>query len=238
MELEPMGDEPGKPLRHEMMTDKRLAQATVALLRDRNVDQFIAAFRSMEIEHENLLWDLAVSASILRHDRRLNLAAALHICSDHILSVSFYNEAYALFLLVVDHDAGIAQSHSLQLGDAVPERNIIHDIYLPIVKAVDRRERPGVWRLADAIEQRLGYVTHSDLLKLMIRLPQDYQPYGRSERTGFNDCSGGCRFFLKLMPPFDKDWGTCANSKSHRCGLLTFEHAGCPKFESNPNEDP
>jgi hypothetical protein len=27
------------------------------------------------------------------------------------------------------------------------------------------------------------------------------------------------------------DWGVCVNPKSHRCGLLTFEHQGCPEFE-------
>jgi hypothetical protein len=28
------------------------------------------------------------------------------------------------------------------------------------------------------------------------------------------------------------DWGICANAKSPRAGLLTFEHQGCPDFES------
>jgi hypothetical protein len=80
------------------------------------------------------------------------------------------------------------------------------------------------------------------------RLPQDYTPYGESPRWAdpdapYPDCSSGCRFFVPLhvragecsvRPDYegaDLDWGVCINPASHRCGLLTFEHQGCERFE-------
>jgi hypothetical protein len=30
---------------------------------------------------------------------------------------------------------------------------------------------------------------------------------------------------------FDILWRVCGNAQSHRAGLLTFEHQGCPEFE-------
>ena len=32
------------------------------------------------------------------------------------------------------------------------------------------------------------------------------------------------------------DWGVCTNQRSHRCGLLTFEHQGCPAFDYDEEE--
>jgi hypothetical protein len=42
---------------------------------------------------------------------------------------------------------------------------------------------------------------------------------------------------VKLAEPFSADWGICANPKSHRCGLLTFEHQGCLAFEEARDDD-
>ncbi len=39
---------------------------------------------------------------------------------------------------------------------------------------------------------------------------------------------------MQLIPhlePARLDWGVCGNPASHRAGLLTSEHQGCPQFE-------
>ena len=71
---------------------------------------------------------------------------------------------------------------------------------------------------------------HEHLLDIVEKLPSDFQPYGRRRRYG-SDCSCGCKHFLPLAGSLGMDWGVCANSKSPRCGLLTFEHQGCFQFE-------
>lgn len=71
---------------------------------------------------------------------------------------------------------------------------------------------------------------HEKLLKIVRTLEADYKPYGRAERDS-SDCSCGCRHFAKLADDIGGDWGVCANPKSARAGLLTFEHQGCPEFE-------
>lgn len=72
-------------------------------------------------------------------------------------------------------------------------------------------------------------------------LPQDYTPYGKEKRwadpkKAYPDCSGCCLYYEQLYDPVnnhdDTDWGVCTNPKSHRCGLLTFEHQGCLQFRS------
>lgn len=68
---------------------------------------------------------------------------------------------------------------------------------------------------------------------------EDYTPFGKDERWSDNrpwaDCSGGCKFYYLLETRdgevLGMDWGVCTNPKSHRCGLLTFEHQGCHHFE-------
>lgn len=65
-------------------------------------------------------------------------------------------------------------------------------------------------------------------------LPTDYTDYGGSvERwadptENYPDCSSGCRHFRRLHSQYenleDADWGVCANIRSQRVGLLTFEH--------------
>lgn len=54
-------------------------------------------------------------------------------------------------------------------------------------------------------------------------------------RTIF-DCSCDCKYFLTLSGDLQYDWGVCGNRVSPRAGLLTFEHMGCPYFESANKE--
>ena len=76
-------------------------------------------------------------------------------------------------------------------------------------------------------------ITHDELLKLVKHLDSDFEPYGkRSRDTEWGpDCSCGCRYFAKITGELGYDWGVCANPKSPRAGLLTFEHQGCMEFE-------
>jgi len=76
---------------------------------------------------------------------------------------------------------------------------------------------------------------HEHLHSIVRRLPSDFEPYGQRSRDDDwgPDCSCGCRHFevLQILP---FDWGVCTNPDSPRCGLLTFEHQGCAKFEADP----
>ncbi|NMF83307.1 DUF3027 domain-containing protein [Nodosilinea sp. P-1105] len=80
---------------------------------------------------------------------------------------------------------------------------------------------------------------HQCLLKMIQRLPSDFEPYGRRSRDDDwgPDCSCGCKYFLPLGGQLGMDWGVCANSASPRAGLLTFEHQGCKAFEADESED-
>lgn len=69
-----------------------------------------------------------------------------------------------------------------------------------------------------------GKVNRNKLAELMG--DDDYWPM---------DCSAGCKFYLLLRGKVGADWGVCVNPKSHRCGLLTFEHQGCVHFEGGDN---
>jgi hypothetical protein len=106
--------------------------------------------------------------------------------------------------------------------------------------------------------------THDALWAIVRQLPEDYWPYGQNrDREGdpsvapsqvsdaecaasrereqgvYNgDCSCGCRFFAKLDGAIGMDWGICFNPKSHRVGLLTFEHQGCDKFAGDDADEP
>ena len=76
---------------------------------------------------------------------------------------------------------------------------------------------------------------HDHLWTLCRKLPSDFAPYGERDRDTAEpsaDCSCGCRHFVPLAGELGNDWGICANAKSPRAGLLTFEHQGCPQFES------
>jgi len=76
---------------------------------------------------------------------------------------------------------------------------------------------------------------HAALLEVTRRLPSDFAPWGeRSRETDWGpDCSVGCRWYVRLEPGLQADWGVCRNSASPRCGLLTFEHQGCRQFEGD-----
>lgn len=79
-------------------------------------------------------------------------------------------------------------------------------------------------------------IDHDFLLNNVEKLSKDYAPFGSLERWAnpnleYPDCSMGCKYFIPLKGELGNDWGVCCNSKSHRCGLLTFEHQGCQKFE-------
>lgn len=75
---------------------------------------------------------------------------------------------------------------------------------------------------------------HQHLLEIVKKLPSDFEPYGERDREAAwgPDCSCGCRHFIPLTGSLGNDWGICANPASPRCALLTFEHQGCPQFES------
>jgi hypothetical protein len=77
----------------------------------------------------------------------------------------------------------------------------------------------------------MAELTHEQLWHACQRKPGDYEPYGRRKRLTASDCSCGCLWFQTLSGKASKDWGACGNPRSHRAGLLTFEHQGCPEFE-------
>jgi hypothetical protein len=79
--------------------------------------------------------------------------------------------------------------------------------------------------------------THENLLKIVIKKEEDYEPWGIKKRwekedEKYPDCSVGCKYFIPLSGELGCDWGVCSNPLSHRSGLLTFEHQGCQKFET------
>ena len=81
---------------------------------------------------------------------------------------------------------------------------------------------------------------HEFLWRVCQKLPGDYTPYGEAERNlDCLDCSCGCVHYYLLESrdgqPLGLDWGVCVNPKSHRCGLLTFEHQGCSAYEGRPD---
>lgn len=92
---------------------------------------------------------------------------------------------------------------------------------------------------ADLFQRRLSKDEHRGLHRLLLelcpKLPTDFEPYGRRSRDEDwgPDCSCGCRHFLQLAGVLGTDWGVCANPRSPRAGLLTFEHQGCREFEED-----
>jgi len=77
-------------------------------------------------------------------------------------------------------------------------------------------------------------ITHEKLWEICPKKPEDYDPYGKQSREEgekwLADCSCGCKYYATLEGKLGYDWGVCTNPASHRCGLLTFEHQGCPHF--------
>ena len=86
----------------------------------------------------------------------------------------------------------------------------------------------------DVINPDAALSNHERLWLAAIQRPLDFEPYGCRVRNGL-DCSCGCRHFHKLAGEAGADWGVCMNPMSHRCGLLTFEHQGCPHFDLGPD---
>lgn len=76
---------------------------------------------------------------------------------------------------------------------------------------------------------------HDALLEVVKKLPSDFAPFGERSRDEdwSPDCSCGCRWYVRLEPGLQLDWGVCRNPASPRCGLLTFEHQGCRQFEAD-----
>lgn len=78
-------------------------------------------------------------------------------------------------------------------------------------------------------------IKHKDLLAIVTKLKGDYEPWGSTPRETltqwFPDCSCGCKYFAPIEGQLGADWGICCNRKSHRAGLLTFEHQGCKEFK-------
>jgi hypothetical protein len=76
---------------------------------------------------------------------------------------------------------------------------------------------------------------HHALLEVVRKLPSDFEPLGERSREHEwgPDCSWGCRWYVRLEPALQRDWGVCRNPASPRCGLLTFEHQGCRQFEAD-----
>jgi len=92
------------------------------------------------------------------------------------------------------------------------------------------------WEPLDPGEPPLEPGSHEQLWQIVTRLPTDFKPYGQRVRDVVGDCSCECRWFFPLVV-MPLDWGICANPASPRVGLLTFEHQGCPQFESVPREE-
>ena len=83
--------------------------------------------------------------------------------------------------------------------------------------------------------KRSPHVSHRDLWAVAQVHAADYAPWGAASREGADnkfgaDCSCGCLFAAWLGPPHASDWLVCGNPDSHRAGLLTFEHQGCPHY--------
>ena len=79
-----------------------------------------------------------------------------------------------------------------------------------------------------------GFQSHEGLWQVVKKLPTDFEPYGKRQRSDsviHEDCSCNCRWYHIIAGARGQDWGVCANTKSPRAGLLTFEHQGCPQYE-------
>ena len=47
----------------------------------------------------------------------------------------------------------------------------------------------------------------------------------------YKDQCESCMWYKRLAGRSGDDWGMCANKRSSRHGLLTFEHMGCKHFQ-------
>jgi hypothetical protein len=109
-------------------------------------------------------------------------------------------------------------------------------------KDATSQERARIRRLmerqrADELALTPGFQSDEALEMVLKMLRTDFEPYGMLERDGHSDCSGNCRWYHVLASRRGADWGVCANPKSPRAGLLTFEHQGCPQYEWDKRHD-
>jgi hypothetical protein len=103
------------------------------------------------------------------------------------------------------------------------------------MKELIQSEKHGRMRIRRILKQQSvnetlvtpGYQTHEHLLQIVTKLLTDFEPYGQVKRESISDCSSGCRWYHVLAGRLGQDWGVCANPRSPRSGLLTFEHQGC-----------
>jgi hypothetical protein len=77
---------------------------------------------------------------------------------------------------------------------------------------------------------------HQHLITIAERLP-NAESFSWTQQTHKPDCSCDCRFYLPLDGVLGADWGVCSCEESPRAGLLTFEHQGCDRWESDPEEE-
>jgi hypothetical protein len=112
----------------------------------------------------------------------------------------------------------------------------------PMDKDKRQKHNRRIAGLSSKRELRLspGFQSHEALWAGAKTLPTDFEPYGKRKRSDGaiqGDCSSNCRRFHVLGGTRGMDWGVCANQKSPRAGLLTFEHMGCPQYEWDKRVD-
>jgi hypothetical protein len=99
----------------------------------------------------------------------------------------------------------------------------------------EKRRRKALWRVVRQDLDKIDPMEHEHLAAIAPRHAADYQNFGEADvEFGAGrgmDCSSGCKWYLELKGRLGADWGVCTNPRSHRCGLLTFEHQGCSHYE-------
>lgn len=69
-----------------------------------------------------------------------------------------------------------------------------------------------------------------ELFSILKKSLWDYKPFGTLPRSK-KDCSNKCKHYIPLSGKFKNDFGVCKNTKSFRCGLMTYKHQGCKEYE-------
>lgn len=125
-------------------------------------------------------------------------------------------------------------------GHAAEAKSIRDDLHLAMLPGIIT-PKPDADSVELVREIRDGDPTHDHLCEIVRKLPEDYDVWseGKVERwadsdQAYPDCSMGCKHAQWLEKG---DWCVCSNPESHRCGLLTFEHQGCQKFEQEAKDD-
>lgn len=99
----------------------------------------------------------------------------------------------------------------------------------------DKKRRRALRRVIYNKLDEIDPTDHQHLLTITPRHAADYKNFGEADvEFGAGrgmDCSGSCKWYLALKGKLGMDWGVCANPRSHRSGLLTFEHQGCSHFQ-------